>query len=126
MFRYVADPLWIVCTASYLCNRFLLKPHLHSPFLHGYFNDLLLIPCALPPVLWLQRRLGLRRHDDPPTAAEIAFHLVVWSILFEVIGPHLFRHATGDGWDVVAYLFGGLGAWGWWSRRRAGDAVLHS
>jgi hypothetical protein len=122
MFRYFADPLCLICTAAYVCNRLLLKPHFHSGFLHGYFNDLLLIPCALPPVLWLQRWLGLRSHDRAPKAAEIGFHLIVWSLLFEVAGPHLFQHAVGDRFDVVAYVAGGVMAWLWWRRRMAVDA----
>ena len=117
MFRYFADPFCVVCCVAYVANRLLLKPHLHSAFLHGYFNDLLLIPCALPPLLWLHRRLGLRRHDHMPDAAEIAFHLVVWSVLFEAIGPWLFRHATGDPWDVAVYIIGGLIGWFWWNVR---------
>src|SRR5439155_1017652 len=39
-------------------HRWGLKPRLHSLFLHGYFNALFLIPCALPPILWLHRRFG--------------------------------------------------------------------
>lgn len=76
---------------------------------------MLLIPCALPLVLWLQRKLGLRNHDGPPTVSEIAFHLVVWSILFEVIGPHIMR-VTGDPLDVLAYVVGGVAAGLWWNR----------
>src|SRR5882762_1835944 len=120
-FRYWADPLFFLCCAAYVLNRWLLKPHFHSPFLHGYFNDLLLIPCALPPVLWLQRCLGLRQHDRAPQWLEVFFHLVVWSLLFEVIGPHLIRHATGDPMDVTAYAIGGVFALGWWNWR--GNAV---
>jgi hypothetical protein len=100
--------------AAYALNRWLLKPHLHSALLHSYFNDALLIPCALPLALLLQRWLGLRSHDAPPQPAEIALHLGVWSILFEWIGPHLVRHATGDPWDVAAYWIGGLLAGLWW------------
>jgi len=118
MFRYFADPLWISGCLAYAANRFWLKAHVHSAFLHGQFNDSLLIPCALPPLLWLHRRLGLRNHDRPPTAAEIGFHLVIWSILFEALGPFLFRHATGDFRDVIAYFGGGLVAWCYWNWSR--------
>lgn len=96
----------------------MLKPRIPSEFLHSYFNDVLLIPCALPPLLALQRLLGLRRHDAPPTWGEIAGHLIVWSILFEAIGPYLFPHTTGDPWDVVCYTVGGTVAGWWWNRGR--------
>ena len=100
----------------YAVNRWLILPHVGAGFLRGQFNDFLLIPAALPPVLLLQRRLRLRDHDDPPLWAEIIFHLVVWSVLFEVIGPHLLR-VTGDPWDVCAYWAGGALAGCWWKLR---------
>ncbi|HTH48049.1 MAG TPA: hypothetical protein VMB21_11090 [Candidatus Limnocylindria bacterium] len=112
-FGYFRDPLFLVACALYALNRWAVKPHVHSPFLRGQFNDCLLIPCALPPVLWLQRRFGLRTTDEFPTTAEVVFHLVVWSVLFEGIGPHIMR-TTGDIWDVAAYVAGALIAWGWW------------
>ena len=94
-----------------------VKPHVSSPFWRGYFNDLLLIPCALPLILWIQRWLGVRTHDRMPTPSEITFHLVIWSLLFEALGPQWLR-VTGDPLDVLAYAVGALiaGAW-WWSRR---------
>jgi hypothetical protein len=116
-FRYLRDPLFLSGCAAYAVNRWLLKPHFHNTFLHNYFNDLFLIPCALPPLLLMQRWLELRSHDGPPTAGEIGFQLLVWSILFEWIGPHIMSHAVGDPWDVVAYAIGGVVAGLWWHWR---------
>jgi hypothetical protein len=112
-FGYWRDPLFVSSCVLYAANRWVVKPHVHSLFIRGQFNDCLLIPCALPLVLWLQRWLGLRRHDEFPAAGEILFHLTVWSVLCEVIGPHLMR-VTGDVWDVVAYGAGAVAAWLWW------------
>ena len=75
-------------------------------------------PQILPPVLLAQRWLGLRTHDGAPTVGEILSHLVGWSVLFEIIGPHWMRHATGDPLDVVAYALGALVAGAWWQRAR--------
>jgi hypothetical protein len=115
-FRYLYDKLFVCCCLLYICNRWALKPHFHQVFLSSWFNDLLLIPCALPPLLWLHRFLGLRKQDVPPTAGEIGLHLAFWSMLFEWWGPHIFKHATGDWFDVAAYTAGGLGAWLWWNQ----------
>jgi len=115
-FRYVRDRLFLLTCALYAINRWILKPRVHSRFLHDHFNDLLLIPCALPPLLLFQRWLKLRLHDQPPTFGEIALYLVVWSILFEVIGPHIMPWTVGDPWDVVAYVVGGTFAGVWWNR----------
>lgn len=100
----------------YALNRWGLKPTLDVRFLHDHFNDLLLIPAALPLVLWMQRRLGWRNHDLAPDAGEIALHLIVWGLIAEVAGPFLFAHATGDWRDLVAYTVGALVAGLWWSR----------
>ena len=113
-FGYWRDPLFLLCGGLYALNRWALKPNLPSDFLHGQFNDMLLIPCALPLVLWLQRQLGLRKHDLPPTMREIGFHLVVWSLLFELVGP-CFLPVTGDPFDVLVYFVGGVFAAVWWN-----------
>ena len=46
---------------------------------------------------------------------KLPFHLVIWSVLFEVIGPHIMR-VTGDPLDVLAYVVGGVLAGLWWHR----------
>jgi len=120
-FGFVFDPLFLLCCALYAANRWLIKPHCHIAFFHNWFNDLLLIPCALPPVLLTQYWLGLRTHDSAPTFGEVAAHVVGWSILFELIGPHLLP-TTGDPWDAVAYACGGAAAYGWWRLAYAGPA----
>lgn len=113
-FRYVRDPLFLLSCIAYAVNRWLIKPHLHHGFFHSYFNDCWLIPCALPPVLWLHRRLGLRNDDRPPQVSEIIFHLVFWSVFFEWIGPRFISRATGDPRDVLAYAAGAVVAGLWW------------
>ena len=116
-FRYLRDGLFLVSCSLYALNRWGIKPHTHNPFLRFHFNDLLLMPCALPLLLWMQRRLHLRTTDAAPTWGELALYTVFWSILFEVIGPHLVRGATGDPWDVVVYFIGAILAGLWWNRR---------
>ena len=113
-FPYLTDPLFLVASSLYALNRWVLKAHFHNAFLHNHFNDLLLIPCALPPLLLMQRWLKLRPHDRFPEIGEVALYLAVWSILFEVLGPWIIPWTVGDPWDVVAYIVGGAMAAGWW------------
>lgn len=117
-FGYWRDHLFLVATTGYILNRWLVNPLLPTPFLTGYFDDLLLIPAALPLVLWVQRRLQWRDHDRMPTGAEILLHLAVWSFVCEWLGPRWFGHGTADGWDVVAYAAGALVAYAWWQPGR--------
>ncbi len=113
-FRYALDPLGLAAWAAYAINRWLVPAAAKGPFLRGHFADLLLIPAALPLVLWLHRRLGLRDSDRPPDWREVLLHLGVWSLAAEGIGPRLFARATGDVWDVAAYAAGAGGALFWW------------
>ncbi|HLP78060.1 MAG TPA: hypothetical protein VK327_14215 [Candidatus Paceibacterota bacterium] len=125
-FGYLRDPAFALCSAAYAVNRWLVKPHVHNQFLRFHFNDLLLIPCALPPLLLLQRRLRLRTHDGFPTPSEITLNFIVWSILFEIVGPHFVHRATGDAWDVIAYGIGAVFAGLWWQHNRfAGHLRSH-
>ncbi len=123
-FWYCLDPLPLAALATYLCNRWLLKPHWGAafPFLRDYLNDVLCIPLFLPAVLLVHRLLRIRLHDRRPSAFELLFHLAIWSVCFEVIAPalpQLFR-TTADPLDVCAYAVGagvaGL-AWGSWRGR---------
>lgn len=123
-FRYLLDPLCLLACLAYLGNRAILEPGSTSAFLHGTFNDLLLIPAALPPVLWLQRRLRWRVHDRPPTAGEIFTHWLVWSIVCEGLGPLLLSRAVADWHDVAAYAAGAVLAGFWWNRPPASFDLL--
>ena len=109
-FLYGFDPVCLTASACYAGNRWLIPMAFKGAFLRGHFADLLLIPAGLPLILWLQRRLGVRHHDAPPTWREVALHVVAWSISAELVAPHLFARSTGDPWDVAAYAVGGIGA----------------
>jgi len=65
-------------------------------------------------VLWLQRRLGCRAHDDNPNWSEIGLHLVTWSVVAEAVVPRLIAHTTADWRDVVAYSAGAVVAGIFW------------
>ncbi|HEV2765543.1 MAG TPA: hypothetical protein VGV38_21345 [Pyrinomonadaceae bacterium] len=119
MFRYLKDPLCVAAWCLYGANRWLVKPALPADeqFFRGHFNDLLLIPCALPAVLLLNRPLRLRAGEAPPNGFEVAFHLAVWSIFFELLAPLAWGRATGDALDIVAYCAGGLVSWAVWNRK---------
>jgi hypothetical protein len=106
--------LCLAACAVYGLNRWVLKPSFDAPFLHGTFNDLLLIPAALPWVLWAQHKLGWRKSNHFPTPGEILGHLIVWSVIAEGIMPRLNPRFTADWWDVVAYSLGAAGAAAIW------------
>ncbi len=113
-FRFGFDRLCLAACAAYFLNRCFLKPLWPSAFLHGTFNDLLLIPAALPWVLWIHRRLGLRKSDAFPSAGEILGHLVVWAAIAEGVMPLVSARFTADWLDVAVYAVGAAAAAGLW------------
>jgi hypothetical protein len=106
-FRYWRDPLFLATCTAYVLLRWFIKSHVAWPFLQNWGTDFFLIPGALPPLLWLHRKLGLRTHDAMPTWVEIGLHWLVFSIVCEGIAPHFIARAVGDWGDILAY---GVGA----------------
>lgn len=117
-FRYALDPLCVGACVFYAVCRWVIRPHWSGLFWHGYSTDCLLIPAALPLLLWVQRQLGLRTHDRYPDWREIAVTFAVWSVAAEGVAPLLFKTAVGDWMDVVAYAGGAIVAGVWWSYAR--------
>jgi hypothetical protein len=120
-FRYLGDPLFLACCACYGANRWAFKRIFESGFFRYWFNDLLLVPCAIPVVLWLFRLLRLRKDDEPPSLLELSWILAVWALLFEWLGPMFVRRATADWLDVAMYCIGGFGAWLYWANHSPGE-----
>jgi hypothetical protein len=115
-FAYLADKTFLSACALYATNRFLGKPLLGDSlhFLHNHLDDCLLLPAALPPLLFAFRKLGLRRHDLPPSLREVAEWTLVWGVTFEWAFPRLLHKGVSDWRDVVAYAAGGLVSWLLW------------
>lgn len=124
-FRYALDPLCLTAGVAYAVGRWFVQPHVPSGFWHDQFTDCLLIPAALPLLLWVYRRLGLRTHDGFPTWSEILLAFAGWSVAAEWLAPRFFAAATGDWRDVLAYA---AGAWtagtGWMLAARADFDLL--
>lgn len=118
-FLYWRDPLCMACFGLYWLNRLVIKPMTPAVFFHSYLNDVICLPCFLPLALFVARKIGLRRHDGPPTAFELATYFVTWSFVFEFVGPRLpalYPRTVGDPLDVLAYAVGtATGALAWWS-----------
>jgi hypothetical protein len=97
-------------------NRFWGKPQFGPslPFLQCHFDDCLLVPAALPPLLYVFRKLGLRRDDSPPSLREVAEWTLLWAVTFEWAFPRFLSRGIGDWRDVLAYAAGALVSWQLW------------
>ena len=125
-FAYLRDPLFLGCFATYWLHKLLVANGLSNDWLRAYLNDLICLPFWVPIMLWPLRRLGLRTHDGPPTAIELAVPLVIFAAVFEVWLPATSTFAglaVPDPLDVLCYAGGGLASalfWNWRYGTRAG------
>ncbi|MDC0267910.1 hypothetical protein OAK97_01240 [bacterium] len=101
------DPFWLVSLFFYTGHRLWQYISPASGWMSSYWNDIWMLPCALPPVLCLYERLGLRRVDLQLSLPEILWHGLLWGMMAEWLGPMFFQHVTGDPWDLLAYGVGG-------------------
>ncbi len=88
-FAYLRDPLFLSCFSVYWVHRYMAAHGVSTPLLSSHLNDLICIPFWVPIMLWIERRIGVRGHDEPPNALEIVIPLVVIAVAFEVVIPGL-------------------------------------
>ena len=108
-FRYLKDPVFLLCLAAYLANRWVVKPYLPNEFSRCYFNDVICLPFWVPIMLFVMRKTGLRCVDTPPSGMELIIPLLLWSAVFELWLPRLafFRGLTTcDHRDILCYTIG--------------------
>jgi len=102
----------------------LLKPYFPNRFSYASLNDVICIAFWVPIMLFIMRKLRLRKDDAPPRGSEILIPLIVWSWFFEVVLPFVpfFKHlATSDYHDILSYTEGALLAaifWKIWYRQK--------
>ncbi len=115
-FGYLADKTFLSACFLYAANRFWGKPLLGDSlhFLRTHLDDCLLLPAALPPLLYVFRKLGLRQEDSPPSLREVAEWTLLWSVAFEWAFPRFLHKGVGDWRDVLAYATGALVSWLLW------------
>lgn len=118
MYRFYKDPLFIISVSLYGMNRILTGCDLITwSFATSHFNDMLLVPCLLPPINHILMKTGARKPGMAPRPIEIVICLIIWTIAFEIIAPRLSSGATGDFRDVLCYMAGGMTAMFVWNRK---------
>ncbi len=120
-FRYALDPLCFTALLLYALDRW----DFDFPALQ-WFADVLLIPAGAPLFLWVERRFGLRRHDENPTLREVIFLFVVWTVAAEILAPIISPRCTADPLDALAYAFGALVSLAWWRWPRESQTTAKS
>lgn len=97
--------------AVYLIVYFSNKAGYVFPALIQYhLNDLLAVPIVATLSMWLMR-FALGRKNYILSCWQVCFIVLSFSISFELIFPVFIKRNTGDPWDVVMYLIGGVFFW---------------
>lgn len=81
---------------------------MHFAFLRNYLGDFLLFPCAVPPLFWARDSLRGELAGVPPSWFEIGVLCLLWSLIFEWLGPVYLKRGTADPYDVIAYAAGAI------------------
>ena len=76
-------------------------------FLRNYLGDFLALIVILPFLVNVQLYLNCR-NKTYITFKEIAFYSALFSAVFEVISPFIFKKGTACFGDCVAYFLGGI------------------
>lgn len=119
--QLLRDPLFLAAGLLYATNRFVLLPLMPvvPRFQQDHFNDLLLIPVALPIILTVYQWLGLRPNSEGlPRWDEVLGHLVLWTVICEWLGPAWLGVGTADPIDAMCYALGAFLSGIYWGLRR--------
>ena len=116
-FKYLLDPIFLGSLFLYIFSKFIMldNSNIVYNFWNYYLSDILLVPVALPILLFALRLIRIRKNDLAPNFLEILIPLIVWSITFEIVAPLFVSSATGDFFDILAYTGGGLISWYLWN-----------
>ena len=106
-FRYLKDPVFLICLAAYFLNWGLEEFSLSPVLAQCYLNDVICIPFWVPIMVWVAKKLCWRGHDRRPDVIEIGIPVIMFSAVFEVVLPFTatFRNKTiADPYDVQSVL----------------------
>lgn len=82
-------------------------PAYNHSFIRWYLADFLALIFCIPIFVNSQILFGIREKKDVHIVEVIAY-AVLFSLYFEIIGPHFLPHFTADCGDIVAYFLGGF------------------
>ena len=80
----------------------------------NHWNDIWMLPCAVPLVIRIYITLDLRKSCAPPGLSEIVWLGLLWSVMAEGVAPIWLTGSTADPMDVLAYALGGFMLWLRW------------
>ncbi len=108
------EPFWIFSLACYAVHRWWQWASPSPGWMSNHWNDIWMLPCAVPLVTRMYAALNLRASTAPPSLSEIVWLGLLWSVMAECLAPLWFTRSTGDPLDVLAYGLGGFMLWLRW------------
>ena len=102
------SPLFWISSLVFTTNQILEASGIYLPFIHSYLDDFLCPPIVLGFALFIQQQFTYRNRFYVLSAKMIAFFVIWYSLIFEVILPISSEQFHADPWDVLAYTLGGF------------------
>lgn len=102
-------PIFIFASLAFWINLYLEKSlGIFLPFYHSYGDDLIAMPVVFGICLQMIRWIHPMKSELVFTKKQLAIGVIYFSIVFELILPHVSEVYTADLLDVFCYLFGTL------------------
>ncbi|XOV71453.1 MAG: hypothetical protein ACFHW5_22565 [Verrucomicrobiota bacterium] len=108
------DSFWLLSLACYAIHRIWQWASPAPGWMSSYWNDIWMLPCAVPLVIRIYETLNLREPNMHPSLSEIVWHGLLWSFMAEGLAPVWFPSSTADPLDLAAYALGGFMLWLRW------------
>lgn len=107
--KILLHPAFLLCAALFVAHQFSQKVFgLALPVLDSYLDPLLCMPILLSLFLAERRWLFRKSNAYVLPKGEVLGLVLILTVLFEVGFPAFSTQFTGDVWDAVAYVIGGL------------------
>src|ERR1700761_2846378 len=96
------------CCIIWLVTTIFRKLHHPLPYVNGYINDAVAIPVIANLTLCFQRVVVIKNNFYTFLPRYVIFIVVYVSFVFEWLLPGFSKTYTGDWWDVLLYVIGGI------------------
>ena len=106
--KFIAIPQFFTGLILYIIHFFLRNiPQYNFTTIRWYIGDVFVLIVCIPIIVNSQILFGIRKRLYI-TLFDVLLYWIIFSLYFEIIMPNYSENITGDVFDIIAYLIGGL------------------
>jgi hypothetical protein len=106
--KTLLNPWFIAGCIIWLVTTIFRKLHHPLPYVNGYINDAVAVPVIGNLTLCFQRVVVIKNNFYTFLPRYVIFIVAYVSFVFEWLLPKFSTTYTGDWWDVLLYVIGGV------------------